>query len=208
MATGGGGPAEPSPPSPWAAARRSRFLGQQYGDITKLRELAARHDREAARAQQRISRLNTKIEKLRHQATVLREKGQRVLADIPAIEQEMKQHERDIATATARHAGGGITSDVTSLHYRMRKLQQKVVDRQHRARALELRAAVKTQKTQELKVKVDRYQEAAHLAEQEAAAYRQRADRLQLVAEQDAAPAAPAGAPPPASAAGGPVRPP
>jgi chromosome segregation ATPase len=208
MATGGGGPAESPVPSPWALARRSRFLGQQYGDITKLRELAARHDREAARSQQRISRLNTKIEKLRHQATVLREKGQRVLADIPAIEQEMKQHERDIAAATARHAGGGITSDVTSLHYRMRKLQQKVVDRQHKARALELRAAVKTQKTQELKVKVDRFQEAAHLAEQEAAAYRQRADRLQLVAEQDTAAAPPAPSASPPNPGGGPGRPP
>jgi chromosome segregation ATPase len=208
MATGGGGPAEPPPPSPWSVARRSRFLGQQYGDITKLRELAARHDREASRAQQRISRLNTKIEKLRHQATILREKGQRALADIPAIEQEMKQHERDITAATARHAGGAITSDVTSLHYRMRKLQQKVVDRQHRARALELRAAVKTQKTQELKVKVDRYQEAVHLAEQEAAAYRQRADRLQLVAEQDAAATPSAPSPAPANPAGGTGRPP
>jgi chromosome segregation ATPase len=209
MAGGGGAPTETPPPSPWSLARRSRFMGQQYADITKLREIAAHHDREAARAQQRISRLNTRIEKLRHQATVLREKGQRALADIPAIEQEMKQHERDIALATQRHGGGGLTSDITSLHYRMRKLQQKVVDRQHKSRALELRAAMKTQKTSELKVRVDRYLEAVRLAEQEATAYRQRADRLQLVTEQDAA------APPAATAAsastpesGGPARPP
>jgi septal ring factor EnvC (AmiA/AmiB activator) len=82
------------------------------------------------------------------------------------------------------------------------------VDRQHKARALELRAAVKTQKTQELKVKVDRFQEAAHLAEQEAAAYRQRADRLQLVAEQDTAAAPPAPSASPPNPGGGPGRPP
>ncbi len=67
----------------------------------------------------------------------------------------------------------------------MRKLQQKIVDRQQKARAYELRAATKTQKTAELKVKVGRYVETARLEEQEAASYRQRADRLQMVTEQD-----------------------
>ncbi len=169
------------------AARKSRWIGQQYADITKLRELAARHDRASARAQQRVARLNTRIDKLRHQATLLREKGQTALAQIPEIEQEMKQHERDIEAATNRTGGAPVGSDVTGLHYRVRKLQQKVVDRQQRARALELRAATKTQKTAELKVKVDRYVETARLEEQEAVAYRQRADRLQLVTEHDVA---------------------
>ena len=187
MGTGGGVPPEsPARPTP-LAARQSRWIGQQYADITKLRELAARHDRAAARAQQRASRLNTRIEKLRHQATLLREKEQRVLAQIPDIEQQMKQHERDIEAATSRTGGAPIGSDVTSLHYRVRKLQQKVVDRQQRARALELRAATKNQKTAELKVKVDRYVEVSRLEEQEATAYRQRADRLQMVAEHDVA---------------------
>jgi predicted nucleic acid-binding Zn-ribbon protein len=187
MATGGGAPPEPpSHPTP-LAARQSRWIGQGYADITKLREMSAKHDRAAGRAQQRASRLNTKIEKLRHQATILRERGQRVLAEIPEIEQQMKQHERDIEAATSRTGGAPIGSDVTSLHYRVRKLQQKVVDRQQRARSLELRAATKTQKTAELKVKVDRYIETARLEEQEATAYRQRADRLQMVTEQDVA---------------------
>ncbi len=186
MATGGGN-LPPSAPATPLAARQSRWIGQQYADITKLRELAARHDRAAARAQQRVARLNTRIEKLRHQATLLREKSQRVLAEIPEIEQEIKQHERDIEAATNRPGGTAIGSDVTNLHYRVRKMQQKVVDRQQKARALELRAATKTQKTAELKVKVDRYHEVARLAEQEAAAYRQRADRLQLVTETDVA---------------------
>jgi predicted nucleic acid-binding Zn-ribbon protein len=184
MASGGTPPDAPGPGTP-LAARRSRWIGQQYADITKLREHAARHDRASARAQQRAARLNTRIEKLRHQATLLREKGQKVLAEIPEIEQQMKQHERDIAASTGQRQGGPMTSDVTSLHYRVRKLQQKVVDKQQKSRHLELRAAQKTQKTAELKVKVDRYTEASRLEEQEANAYRQRADRLQAVSEND-----------------------
>ena len=186
MATGGGAPPSSGPATP-LAARQSRWIGQQYADITKLREMAARHDRAGARAQQRVARLNTRIEKLRHQSTVLREKSQRVLAEIPEIEQQMKQHERDIEASTSRTGGAPVGSDVTSLHYRVRKLQQKVVDKQQKARSLELRAATKTQKTAELKVKVDRYHEIARLAEQEAIAYRQRADRLQMVTETDVA---------------------
>ncbi|HTP54234.1 MAG TPA: hypothetical protein VML94_04615 [Thermoplasmata archaeon] len=191
MAAGGTPPPDSSGHSGVLAARASRWLGQQYADISKLREIAARHDRTAARAQQRASRLNTKIDKLRHQATLLREKAQRVVADIPEIEQQIKQHERDIQGAT-RGGGGPLTSDVTALHYRIRKLQQKVVDRQQKARALEFRAASKNQKTNELRVRVDRFTETARLAEQEAGTYRRRADRLQLINEQEGA-----GAPPP-----------
>jgi len=162
-------------------------MGQQYADITKLREHAARHDRAAVRFQQRVARINTRIEKLRHQATLLREKAQKVLAEIPEIEQQMTQHQRDISASTGNKPGVAVTSDVTSLHYRVRKLQQKVVDKQQKARHLELRAAMRTQKTAELKVKVDRFTESSRLEEQEAAAFRQRADRLQLVSEGDVA---------------------
>ncbi len=186
MATGGGTPPSTGGTTP-LMHRQSRWLGQQYADITKLREMAARHDRAAVRFQQRAARLNTKIERLRHQSTVLREKAQRVLAEIPEIEQQMKQHERDIEAGTNRAGGAPVGSDVTNLHYRVRKLQQKVVDRQQKARNLELRAAQKTQKTAELKVKVDRYLESARLQEQEAAAFKQRADRLQMVTETDVA---------------------
>ena len=199
MSSGGGESPQPIGAATPLAARRSRWIGQQYADITKLREIAARHDRAAARAQQRVARLNTRIDKLRHQATLLREKGQKSLAQVPEIEQQMKQHERDIEAATKRTGGAPIGSDVTSLHYRVRKLQQKVVDRQQKARALELRAATKTQKTAELKVKVDRYTETAHLEEQEAVAYRQRADRLQMVTEHDVADHLKASAAPPKS---------
>ena len=187
MATGGGDSPPPTTGATPLAARRSRWIGQQYADITKLREIAARHDRAAARANQRVARLNTRIDKLRHQATLLRERGQRVLAEIPEIEQQMKQHERDIDAATKKTGGAPIGSDVTALHYKVRKLQQKVVDKQQKARALELRAATKTQKTAELKVKVDRYVETARLEEQEAVAFKQRADRLQMISEHEVA---------------------
>jgi predicted ribosome quality control (RQC) complex YloA/Tae2 family protein len=186
MATGGGPPPSVGSTTP-LMHRQSRWLGQGYADITKLRELAAKHDRVAGRMNQRASRINTKIEKLRHQATILREKGQRVLAEIPEIEQQMKQHERDIEAGTNQAGGVQVGSDITSLHYRVRKLQQKVVDKQQKARTLEHRAAMKNQKTAELKVKVDRYLESARLEEQEAAAYRQRADRLQMITETDVA---------------------
>jgi chromosome segregation ATPase len=210
MASGGTPPEAPGPGTA-LAARHSRWIGQQYADITKLREHAARHDKAAARAQQRVARLNTRIEKLRHQSTLLREKAQKVLGEIPTLQQQIKQHERDIAAATGQRQAAtpagqpphavGMTSDVTSLHYRVRKLQQKVVDKQTRSRHLELRAAQKTQKTAELKVKVDRYTEAARLEEQEAVAYRQRADRLQAVSEGDVAHHLTATASPPANPA-------
>src|SRR5208282_6329460 len=121
------------------------------------------------------------------QATLLREKAQKVLAEIPEIDQHRVQHERDIAAATGGKVGVAVTSDVTSLHYRVRKLQQKVVDKQQKARHLELRAAMKTQKTAELKVKVDRYVETSRLEEQEAVAFKQRADRLQMISEHEVA---------------------
>lgn len=203
--SGGASPTDSRAPATPLAARQSRWRGQQYADITKLREQAARMDQAATRAQQRVSRLNTRIEKLRHQATLLREKGQRALAEVPEIEQAIKQHQRDIQTATSRHGGGPLTSDVTSLHYQTRKLQQKIVDRQHRARQLELKAATRTQKTAELKVRVDRFTEAARIAEQEAAQFRQRADRLQMVSEQDPTSQAAAGTAAPPSTTEGPT---
>ncbi len=196
MAEGQTAPAGSAGPPTLQSARRSRFLGSKYADVTKLRELAARHDRQAARLEQRAARLNTRIERLRHHAALLREKGQKVLGEIPDLDQEIKQHQRDVDAATARGGGGSLRSDVTALHYRIRKLQQKVVDRQQRARTLELHAATKTQRAAELEVKVSRLHESARLAEQEAAQYRQRADRLQLLTEQDASAGEPPGAGP------------
>ena len=165
------------------SARESRWRGQEYADITKLREIAAKHDRLATKNQRRSARIQTRIERLRHSATVLREKAQRVLGTIPDFEQRMAQHERDIKAATDRSGGGPVTSDVTNLHYRVRKLQQKIVDLQHKARTLEHRAAQRTQKTAELKIRSDRFLEVSRGEELEAQTYRQRADRLQLATE-------------------------
>jgi chromosome segregation ATPase len=177
------------------AAREARWRGEGYADITKLRELSAKHERQAAAFEARIARVQTKIEKLRHTSTVLREKAQKVLARIPEYEQEMVQHERNIKAAIANQQGRTIGSDVTGQHYRIRQLQQKIVDLQHRARKLEHRAAVKTQQTAALKVRADRYVEQMRVAQQEAENFRKRADRLQLATEGELAavdsPAAP-----------------
>jgi peptidoglycan hydrolase CwlO-like protein len=177
--------------------RESRWLGQGYADITKLREIAAKHERLSTRNQQRAARINTRIEKLRHQAAILREKGQKMLGRIPDLESEIAQLDRDIQARSGRSTGPdgqisptptvGIGSDVTSLHYRVRKLQQKVVDMQHKARTYDHRAAMRTQKTAELKIKADRYLETSKLEEAEAVAYRQRADRLQAATEGEVA---------------------
>jgi chromosome segregation ATPase len=200
MAAGGGQYGPPAPSTTPATHRESRWRTSQYGDITKLREYAAKHEKLAARWQTRAARVNTRIEKLRHQAAVLREKAQAVLASIPEIEQEILQYERNVQASTQRTAGIVVGSDVTTLQVRIRKLQQKVVDRQHKARALELKAATRTQKTAELKVKVDLYLERARLEEQEAQSYQARADKLQMVTQAENADrlaAAPPGPPPP-----------
>lgn len=187
--TAGGDPSGASPPpsSGILFHRESRFLGQGYADMTKLRERAAKFDRESSRFQRRAASLNLKIEKLRHAAAVLREKGQSVLAKMPDFESEIAQHERTVKAAQERTHGITIGSDVTELQVRIRKLQQKVVDLQHKARTYEHRAAMKTQKTAELKVKVDQAMERSKLAEQEANSFRSRADRLQLATQGDAA---------------------
>jgi hypothetical protein len=185
--TAGGGPY--GPPGGMSSTplthRESRWRTSQYGDITKLREYAAKHEKFAARWQTRAARVNTRIEKLRHQAAVLREKAQAVLAVIPELEQEMSQYQRNVQASTQRTAGIVVGSDVTSLQYRIRKLQQKVVDRQHKARGLELKAAQRTQKTAELKVKVDLFLEKSRLEEQEAKSYQARADKLQMVTQAE-----------------------
>ncbi len=200
MADGGGAPPPTTPgPSP-SVHRESRWLGQGYADITKLRELAAKHERLASRNQQRAARINTKIEKIRHAAAILREKAQAVLSRIPDLESEMAQYDRDIKSKNDRTGGIQIGSDVTNLQFRIRKLQQKVVDLQHKSRTLEHKAATRTQKTAELKVKVDRFLELSKLEEQEALSYRQRADRLQMATQGEVAArltGTPEGLPPP-----------
>lgn len=165
--------------------RELRWSSQGFADITKLREIAAKHQALATKSQQRAAKLQTRIEKLRHSGTVLREKAERALQPIAELEQRMAQNDRDIKAATQRSPGPTIGSDVTGLHYKNRKLQQKVVDLQHKARTYEHKAAQKVQKAAELKIKVDRYLEESKVEEQEAQSYLKRADRLQLATEAD-----------------------
>lgn len=183
-----GAPPTGSPPMTGPGVHReSRWIGQGYADMTKLRERAAHHDRLAMKFQARAARLNTRIEKIRHGAAVLREKAQAVLAKIPDFESEMAQHERNVKATQERTHGISVGSDVTDMQYRIRKIQQKIVDLQHKSRALEHKAAMKTQKTAELKVKVDQALERSKMEEQEALSYRQRADRLQIATQGEAA---------------------
>ncbi len=193
-----GEPTAPPPssgPHPLTALREARWRGEGYADITRLREMSAKHERKAAQLQAKIARIHTRIEKLRHSATLIREKAQKVLERIPEFEQEMTQHERNIQAAIGPQRHQTVGSDVTGLHYRVRRLQQKIVDLQHKARKLEHNAAVKTQKTATLKVRADRLAEEAHLEQQEAENFRKRADRLQLTTEGEAAQATTASSP-------------
>ncbi|MFZ0831404.1 MAG: hypothetical protein WCB18_00170 [Thermoplasmata archaeon] len=204
-----GDQAPPPPPSSTPSAHlsgTSHWLGSEgYADITKLRELAAKNERLAAKIQARMARLHTKIEKLRHYATLLREKAEKVLERIPEYQQEMAQHERTIQTTTSQQTAHTVGSDITGLHYRIRQLQQKVVDVQHKARRIEHRAAIKTQQSAVLKVKADRLSDQIRAAQNEAANYQKRADRLQMATESDAAQYVAASRSPPA---GGPPPPP
>jgi len=187
MSAGGGPPGSAPPSAGPSVHRESRWLGQGYADMTKLRERAAKFDRESSRFQKRAASLNIKIEKLRHAAAVLREKGQAVLAKIPDLESEIGQHERNVKATTDRTGAISLGSDVTDLQVRIRKLQQKIVNLNHKSRTYEHRASMRTQKTAELKVKVDQALERAKLAEQEAQSYRSRADRLQMATQGEAA---------------------
>ena len=186
----------PQPP-PFPDVREG---AQGYADITKLRELCAHHERLASKSQARSARIQTRIERFRHTAALLREKAQAVLQQIPELEQEMVQHERDIKAFTAHTMGRRIGSDVTELHYKIKKVQQRIVDVQHKARTLEHKAAIRTQKAAEFKIKSDRYLGRAKFEQQQADQYRDRADRLQLATERGEPVPPPAPVPLPAPA--------
>jgi hypothetical protein len=178
---------EVPPPSPShahiVAARESRWLGQEYADITKLRELSAKHDHLASRWTSRQARVLVKIEKLRHVATVLREKAEAVRGRTPELQQQIDQNSRQIQAQNERTRGIVIGSDVTAMYYRNQKLQQKIVNLKDKAQKLEHKAAIKTQKAAELKVKSDEFLEHARVEALEAQTYRERADRLQKATE-------------------------
>jgi peptidoglycan hydrolase CwlO-like protein len=181
------------------AARESRWLGQEYADITKLREIAAKHDHLASKATAREARVLVKIERLRHVATVLREKAEQTRARVPQLQAEIDQNNRQIQAASERTKGIIVGSDQTALHYRNQKLQQKIVNLKDKAQKLEHRAAIKTQKAAELKVRADQFLEQSRVESLEAQKYRERADRLQQATETALPPTAAAPVPLPAT---------
>jgi predicted nucleic acid-binding Zn-ribbon protein len=187
--SGGGGSFNPSGVSGTTPLghRESRWRTSQYGDITKLREYAAKHAKVAARYQTRAARINTKIEKLRHHSAILREKAEAVLHPIPEWEQEISQYTRNIQASTQRTAGIVVGSDVTTLEVRIRKLRQRVANAKLKSQSLKLKAAQRTQKVTELQVKVNFWMEKSRLEEQESKAYESRADKLQMVSQAETA---------------------
>ena len=159
-------------------------MGQEYADMTKLREISARHSHMAARAEARAARLMTKVDKYRHAATALREKSEKFRGMIPGVQNTVSQLNEQIHIATRdAKAGRPPPSDVTKLQIQARKLQQRIADNERRAAALDFKAARQTQRASEIKIKADRLLEIARSHEQEAQAYRNRADQLQLAAE-------------------------
>jgi chromosome segregation ATPase len=182
MAAGGAPPPNPMPLSV-QSARESRWFGQGYADITKLREVAAKHERIGTTFQRRQARVLTRIEKLRHHSTLLREKAETTRGRIPEIQQEIAQNDRAIQVVTERTKGILTTSDATDLTYRTQKLRQKIADLQDKAQRYDHRAAIKTQKAAELMVRANQYLERSRMESQEAFAYRERADRLQAATD-------------------------
>lgn len=175
--------------------RQARWMGQEYADMTKLREISARHAHVAARAEARAAHLMTRVDKLRHAATATREKSERARSAIPALQQSVAQLNSQIGQATkVTPPGMPPGSDVTKVQLKARRFQQKVADHERKAASLDLRAAKHTQKASAIKIKADRLLEIARSHEQEAQVYRNRADQLQLAAEGRLAPGA--GAPP------------
>jgi predicted nucleic acid-binding Zn-ribbon protein len=168
--------------------------------MTKLREISAKHAHTAARAEARAAHLMTRVDKLRHAATSVREKSEKIRATLPALQGTVAQLNAQIQAATRATSPGTVPgSDVTKVQVRARKYQQKVADHERKAAGLELRAAKHTQKASVLKTKADRLLEIARSHEQESQVYRNRADQLQLAAEGRLAPTGSTGGAPPVS---------
>ncbi len=183
MATGGTPPTGAPEPGALETQRQSRWLGQEYADMTKLREISARHAHTAARAEARAAHLLTKVDKYRHAATAVPEKAALVRGEIPEMQGMIAQLNGQIADAAKRATPGlAPSTDVMKLQVKARKLQQRAADRERKASGLELKAAKQTQRASELKVKADRLLEIARSHEQESQVYRQRADQLQMAA--------------------------
>ncbi|MEM0129286.1 MAG: hypothetical protein QXG65_03885 [Thermoplasmata archaeon] len=195
-------PPSPMPADPGAveAQRESRWFGQEYADMTKLREISAKHAHTAAKAEARAARLLTAADKHRHAATIYREKAAATRGDIPPLQESITQVNGQIAEAAKRATPGMPPSaDVTGLQVRARKLQQRAADLERKATSYDLKAARHTQKASEIKVRADHLLEMAKAHEAEALAYRQRADQLQMAAAnrlRSPTDSSPGGAPP------------
>ncbi len=161
-------------------ARSARISSQGFADISKLRQEAAKFERRAFRMRQRSAHYTTQMEKDRHRATVYRERQQRYLSQIPSCQQEMSELEKELRAGASAATPA---RDQSRIHVNIRKLQERIARLERKAEDNEHRAAVQMQAAAEKKVQSDMFAEKAKTLEVEAAAFTQRADRMQRAAE-------------------------
>ncbi len=167
-------------------ARISRVSSQGFADISRLRQEAAKFERRAYKMRQKAAHHTTRMEKHRHRATVFREREQGLLARIPTLNQEMAEFEKELRAGAAGAGTGAVRSqDQSRIHVKIRKIQERIAGLERKAKDNEHRASVQMQAASEEKVHADMFTERAKGLEAEAAAFTQRADRMQRAAEGD-----------------------
>ena len=178
----------PPPETSLERLRGVRVLSQGYGDITKLREMAAKWNNTAAKLKHKAAQFITRMEKARHRATVYREKQNTYLAKVPLVEGTMADLEKELQ-AGAHPGGQGIRpQDQSRIHVKIRRLQERILNLQRKARIYETKAAHQMAIASQRKITADTYMEQANAAETEAANLTSRADRLQRASEPEMPP--------------------
>jgi hypothetical protein len=164
----------------------ARFLSMGYASIAKLREEASKYEKMAFKERHRSAKLTTSMEKLRHRATVLREKEQATLGKIPDLEADMNEQQKMLQLGASGTATGAVQPhDQSKIHVKIRKIQQKIAGLQRKAKTLEHRAAHNLQVASQKKVLSDLHIEKAKQWEAEARSYTLMADRMQKATEPE-----------------------
>jgi|GEM_PF-2567132 chromosome segregation ATPase len=172
------------------------MASQGFGDVTKLRELAAQWERKASRLRHKAAKYLTKMERARHSATVYKQKHDGLQKKIPELEAQIADLEKELR-AGANPSSPLSPAEQSRIQLKIRKIQEKIMGVHHRAHVMDQKAAHQMAVASKHKITADMFQEQAKAAEAEAESYTARADRLQKASEGDLPPASPR--PPPAS---------